>query len=96
VNRELKEQGVVLYRYVAATDRLFPYKALNKAALSPTGEILSDQWYRALQAHARTLQGDALDPESMSTFRQVDLLAEPPPTAEREEPAMTGIAASLR
>ena len=50
VNRELKEQGVVLYRYIAATDRLFPYKALNKAALSPAGEILSDQWYRALQA----------------------------------------------
>jgi FkbM family methyltransferase len=50
VNRELKAQGVVLYRYVAATDRLFPYKALRDSALSPTGEILSDQWYRALQA----------------------------------------------
>jgi FkbM family methyltransferase len=55
VNRELKEQGVFLYRYVAATDRLFPYKALDEAALSPTGEILSDQWYRALQA--RNLRG---------------------------------------
>ncbi|HEX6240239.1 MAG TPA: FkbM family methyltransferase [Polyangiales bacterium] len=55
VNRELKEQGVVLYRYIAATDRLFPYKALNQAALSPAGEILSDHWYRALQA--RKLRG---------------------------------------
>jgi FkbM family methyltransferase len=56
VNRELRAQGVVLYRYVGETDRLFPYKALNKAALSPTGEILSDQWYRALQA--RRLRGE--------------------------------------
>ena len=50
LNRELKEQGVIFYRYIAATDRLFPYKALNEAALSPAGEILSDHWYRALQA----------------------------------------------
>lgn len=44
-----------LYRYVPATDRLFPYKALTRSALSPTGEILSDRWYQALQA--RGLQG---------------------------------------
>jgi FkbM family methyltransferase len=55
VNRELKEQGVVLYRYVAATDRLFPFKALTDMALSPTGETASDRWYRALQA--RELRG---------------------------------------
>ncbi len=55
VNRALTEQGIVLYRYVAATDRLFPYKTLNDRALSPTGEILSDHWYRALQA--RKLRG---------------------------------------
>jgi FkbM family methyltransferase len=55
VNRELKEQGVFLYRYIAAADRLFPYKALTESALSPTGEILSDRWYQALQA--RKLRG---------------------------------------
>jgi FkbM family methyltransferase len=55
LNRELKERGVFLYRYVAATDRLFPYKALTETALSPTAEILSDRWYQALQA--RKLRG---------------------------------------
>lgn len=55
VNRELKERGVLLYRYVAATDRLFPYKALTRTALSPTGDILSDRWYQALQG--RKLRG---------------------------------------
>ena len=55
VNRELKDRGVLLYRYIAATDRLFPYKALTRTALSPTGDILSDRWYQALQA--RKLRG---------------------------------------
>ena len=55
VNRELKEQGVLLYRYVPATDRLFPYKALTPVALSSAAEILSDRWYQALQA--RKLHG---------------------------------------
>jgi FkbM family methyltransferase len=55
VNRELKERGVLLYRYIAATDRLFPYKALTPTALSPAGDILSDRWYQALQA--RKLRG---------------------------------------
>jgi FkbM family methyltransferase len=55
VNRELKERGVFLYRYVAATDRLFPYKVLDETALGSTAEILSDRWYQALQA--RKLRG---------------------------------------
>jgi FkbM family methyltransferase len=55
VNRELKERGVFLYRYVAAADRLFPYKALTPSALSTTGEILSDRWYQVLQG--RQLRG---------------------------------------
>jgi len=55
VNRELAEQGVHLYRYVAAADRLFPYKALLPSALRAGGEIPSDRWYLALQA--RELRG---------------------------------------
>lgn len=55
VNRELKQGGVSLYRYIAATDRLFPYKALTETALSPKGDILSDRWYKALQP--RQLRG---------------------------------------
>lgn len=55
VNRELAEQGVHLYRYVPAADRLFPYKALVPSALRAAGEIPSDRWYRALRA--RGLRG---------------------------------------
>ena len=47
LNRELKERGCASIGCVAATDRLFPYKALTETALSPTAEILSDQWSSA-------------------------------------------------
>ena len=50
LNRELAEQNLHLYRYVPATDRLFPYRRLTARDLDPerAGEILSDRWYRAL------------------------------------------------
>lgn len=52
LNRELAKQGIHLYRYIAATDRLLPYKALTPSSLRGTGEIPSDLWYRALQSRA--------------------------------------------
>jgi FkbM family methyltransferase len=52
VNRELREQGVHLYRYVPASDRLFPNRALTPRAIHRErgADIGSDVWYRALAA----------------------------------------------
>ena len=50
LNRELEEQGLHLYRYVPAADRLFPYGRLTPRTLDRerAGRIDSDRWYRAL------------------------------------------------
>lgn len=50
INRELADQGLHLYRYVPATDRLYPYGELTLRLLDRerAGAIPSDGWYRAL------------------------------------------------